>query len=97
MKTANKFYITRHVIEKYRKFTNFNGPWNSSLTKLIYMMETAETFEPDAEYKVKSLIRHEFRPTEYFIAEGFVMVVVNGSLATMFRHQKGDKAMWRAY
>jgi hypothetical protein len=97
MKTQNDVYISKHAQENYRKFTKFSGDWNKTLTKLIYMMDNAEAFEPDPEYKVKSLIRHKFRPTEYFLAQGYVMVVVNGSLATLFKHKNGDKAMWRAY
>jgi hypothetical protein len=97
MITQNATYISKHAQDKFRKLTNFSGSQNATLTKLIYMMDNAETFEPDAEFKVKSLIRHQFRPTEYFISNGFIMVVVNGNLATIFRHKQGDKAMWRSY
>jgi len=97
MTEQNAVYVSKHAQEKYRKFTNFTGPWNKTLTKLIYMLDDAKPFEPDPEYKVKSLIRHQFRPTEYFLAQGYVMVVVNGNLATLFKHKEGDKQMWRAY
>jgi hypothetical protein len=95
--TKNDIFITRHAKEKFRKLTNYKGSENKTLTKLIYMMEKKVPFEPDSEYKVKSLIRHNFRPTEYFLSEGYVLVVVNGNLATIFAHKAGDKTMWRPY
>jgi len=70
---------------------------NDTLTALIYMMDKAKPFEPDPEYKVKSLIRHQFRPTEYFLHQGYVLVVVNGNLATLFKHDEKRKQMWRSY
>ena len=96
MSTQNTTYISKHAQEKYTKLSRFTGTKNELLTKLIYMMDHAEPFEPDAEFKVKSLIRHHFRPTEYFLSDGFVMVVVNGNLATVFR-ANDSKSMWRAY
>jgi hypothetical protein len=94
--TQNNTYITRHAKEKFRKLARFEGTDNEILTKLIYLMDNAETFEPDPEFKVKSLIRHHFRKTEYFLSDGFVMVVVLGNLATVFKHSSNDR-MWKAY
>jgi hypothetical protein len=60
-------------------------------------MNKAVPFEPDPEYKVKSLIRHGFREANYFQADGWVMIVVNDALATMFHLKKKRKYMWRGY
>lgn len=97
MPVENEVCVTKHAMEKYREFTDYSGPIGNTLTQLIYMLNGAENFEPDAEYKVKSLIRHKFRPTRYLLAKGYVMVIVNESLATLFKHKVGDKQMWRAY
>lgn len=97
MAVKNEVYVTKHAMDKYRKFTDYTGPEKNTLTQLIYMINGAEDFEPDAEYKVKSLIRHQFRPTRYLLAKGYVMVIVNENLATLFKHKAGDKQMWRAY
>ncbi len=93
----NDVYITKHAMERYRDFTNYTGPEKNTLTQLIYLLNEAKEFEPDAEYKVKSLIRHQFRPTRYMLAGGYVFVIVNENLATLFKHKVGDKQMWRAY
>ncbi len=97
MITKNDIFITKHAMENFRNLTNYKGPEKNTLTTLIYMMKKKVTFEPDSEYKVKSLIRHNFRPTEYFLSGGYLLVVVNGSLATMFKYKAGNKAMWKAY
>lgn len=97
MTMTNDVFITKHAMEKYREFTNYNGQMKHTLSEMIRMVNNAKPFEPDAEYKVKSLIRHHFRPTKYSLFKGYVLVIVNGSLATLFKHRVGDKQMWRAY
>ncbi len=92
---SNRAYITEHARERYREITGYKGKMDRTLTVMINMINEAEPFEPDAEYKTKSLIRHGFRPTEYFILKNIVFVVVNGNLVTVFVHKAGDKAMWR--
>jgi hypothetical protein len=59
------------------------------------MFEGAEPFEPEPEYKVKSLMKHGFREVFYFAAHGWLMVVVNENLTTMFPHDANKPLLWR--
>ncbi len=87
-------YITKHAIERFRMKTRTNKDNNEIIFKIVEMLNRAESVEPDPEYRVKSLIRHGFRETEYYALENWVFVIVNDSLTTLFQRKISGKRWW---
>ncbi len=93
----NSACITKHAIRRFRERTRSKKSDEGVQRTIRSMMNKAEPFEPDPEYKVKSLMKHGFREAFYFEVDGWVLVIVNEALTTMFQPVKNTRQMWRSY